>query len=124
MIAFGVRPGVYQQASLASLPAAIAKVTPDAIEFVTAVSSIGDAPRASMLMFATAGLMRFLVIQSIPAMTFEISPCPLQGRTRTACNETPFATPYVSPPTIPLHLYSLRSVVMRDLPIWDDGEDT
>ena len=54
-------------------------------------------------MFATAGAPAawLPVTQSIPAITPEVAPLPLQSSTRTALSETPLATPYVEPPTVP-----------------------
>ena len=52
-------------------------------------------------MFATAGLTAFAMTQSMPAMTPEFEPDPLQSSTRTACSVTLSATPYVVPPTVP-----------------------
>src|SRR2546422_1920605 len=53
--AAATRPGDSVQASRLSLPAAIAYVTPELIEFCTAVSSAVSAP-PPRLMLATAGL--------------------------------------------------------------------
>ena len=54
-------------------------------------------------MLATAGAPAawFWVTQSTPAMTPELEPLPLQSSTRTATRRTSWATPYVSPPTVP-----------------------
>src|SRR4030095_5319180 len=71
------------------------------MELVIAVSIELDQPGAVMLMFATAGLLRWVVSQSTPVITSEICPLPLHGNTRTECRETFFATPKVEPPTIP-----------------------
>jgi hypothetical protein len=73
--------------------AATVKVTPELIALATAVSSEFDPPVAAMLMFATAGLIRFAATQLIPAIRSEICPPPVQGRTRTACMIAFFATP-------------------------------
>jgi hypothetical protein len=55
------------------VPAAIAYVTPEAIELRTAVSSAVETP-PPRLMLATAGLTWFLVTQSTPAITPEFVP--------------------------------------------------
>ena len=52
-------------------------------------------------MLAVAGLMALLATQFTPAMTPEFVPEPEQLSTRTATSETPLATPYVEPPTVP-----------------------
>ena len=72
------------------------------IELLTAVSSELDAP-PPRLMFATAGWPArwFVVTQLIPAMTPDVAPLPEQSSTRTPMSDTPFATPYVEPPTVP-----------------------
>src|SRR4051794_39936851 len=67
--ASGTRAGDWVQASSANsprkpLPAAIAYVTPPAIEFFTAVSSAASAP-PPRLMLATAGNTLFAVTQSM-----------------------------------------------------------
>src|SRR5690349_17651875 len=94
------RAGDTVQASVLSLPAATAYVTPDAIEFLTAVSSVLPAgpPR---LMLATAGRTACAVTQFTPAMICEYEPAPVQSSTRTATRLTALATPYVLPPTVP-----------------------
>src|SRR3954453_21357495 len=53
------------------------------------------------LMLATAGLMAFAVTQSTPLTICDHAPEPPQFRTRTETSETPFATPYADPPTMP-----------------------
>src|ERR1700736_4997398 len=63
------------QASAPEFPAAIAYVTPDAIEFWMAVSSGAKAP-PPRLMLATAGLMAFEVTQFTPLITPESLPSP------------------------------------------------
>ncbi len=72
------------------------------IELLTAVSSAEETP-PPRLMFATAGLpaVWLPVTQSMPAMTPESVPLPVQSSTRTATRLTSWATPYVSPPTVP-----------------------
>ena len=65
-----VRDGELLQASAFSLPAARPYTTPALIELRTAVSSADDTPPPK-LMLATAGLTRFAVTQSTPAMTPE-----------------------------------------------------
>src|SRR5687768_7232341 len=80
--AFGVRAGEKLQASELLLPAAIAYVTPDAIDAVTASSTACEMP-PPRLMFATAGCTAFAVTQSTPAMTPANVPDPVQPRTRT-----------------------------------------
>ncbi len=70
VIAVGVLDGDELHALAALLPAATAKTTPAAMEFVTAAFSAdeNDPPR---LMLATAGLCAFAVTQSTPAITCE-----------------------------------------------------
>jgi hypothetical protein len=65
------------------LPAAMEYVTPAAMELFTALSMDVEAlpPR---LMLATAGLTWFRVTQSMPAITPDSVPEPLQLSTRTA----------------------------------------
>src|SRR5919199_4119697 len=99
-MAAGVRAGEVVHASTLLLPAATQNVTPALTAFVTASSSACDAPPPND-MFATAGLIALLATQFTPAMTPEFVPDPLQFRTRTATSETPLATPYVEPPTVP-----------------------
>src|SRR5438270_2274696 len=82
------------------LPAATQNTTPAFTAPVTASSSACDAPPPRD-MLATAGLMAFCATQFTPAMTPEFVPEPWQLRTRTATSETPLATPYVEPPTVP-----------------------
>ena len=53
------------------------------------------------LMLATAGLVRWVRTQSMPAMTPELVPPPLQSSTRTGTSPTRLATPQVLPPTVP-----------------------
>ncbi len=100
--ASGVRPGESLHAFAFALPAASEYVTPSAIEVFTAWSSAedGEPPR---LMFATAGVPAawLFVTQSIPAMTPEVVPLPLQSSTRTPTRRALLATPYVAPPTVP-----------------------
>src|SRR6476469_4635985 len=78
VIACGVRAGDCVQASAFELPAAMAYVTPLAIDDCTDCSSVvvADPPR---LMFATAGLTWLAVTQSTPAMTPETVPLPAQS---------------------------------------------
>src|SRR3981081_3741818 len=70
VIAVGTRAGELEHASwglakMSPLPAAIAYVTPEAIEFWTAASrAVSTAP--PRLMFATAGLIALAVTQSMP----------------------------------------------------------
>ena len=53
-------------------------------------------------MLATAGPLVWLeVTQSMPAITPESVPLPLQSSTRTGMIVAPLATPYVVPPTVP-----------------------
>ena len=54
-----------------SLPAATAKVTPEAMALRTAVSSAAEAP-PPRLMFATDGPWRVAATQLTPAMTDEV----------------------------------------------------
>ncbi len=75
-----------------SLPAATAYVTPALIEFCTAVSRALETP-PPRLMFATAGPVLLPVTQSMPAITPESVPLPLQSSTRTGFSVTHFATP-------------------------------
>jgi len=92
VIAAATRAGDEKQASALLLPAAIAYVTPELIEFETAVSSEELAP-PPRLMFATAGLIEFDVTQFTPAITPEVDPEPLQSSTRTARSIAFLATP-------------------------------
>ena len=67
-------------------------MTPELTEFLTAASRlVWTLPLR--LMLATAGLVRFAVTQSMPAMTPEVEPLPPQSSTRTAWMVTPLATP-------------------------------
>ncbi len=54
-------------------------------------------------MFATAGFapVWLPVTQSMPSITCDHEPLPLQSSTRTAMSVTLFATPYVELPTVP-----------------------
>src|SRR4051812_11847756 len=52
-------------------------------------------------MLATAGCTACAATQSMPAMTPDVGPLPLQSSTRTATSFTALATPYVVPPTVP-----------------------
>src|SRR5205085_6022975 len=105
VIAAAARAGDVVQASTAlpaasPLPAATQKTTPALTAPVTASSRACDAPPPRD-MLATAGLMAFCATQFTPAITPAFVPEPEQLRTRTAMSETPFATPYVEPPTVP-----------------------
>jgi hypothetical protein len=82
------------------LPAAMAYVTPDAMDRDTAASIVLSTP-PPRLMFATAGFTAFAVTQSMPATTCAVVPEPEQLSTRTPTICTPLATPYASPPTVP-----------------------
>jgi hypothetical protein len=94
VIASETREGEPLQAFALSLPAATAYATPSAIELRTAVSSADDAP-PPRLMLAVAGCPAtwLEVTKSIPAMTPELVPEPLQFSTRTATIWTCLATP-------------------------------
>ena len=84
VIAAATRAGDELHAFAFELPAAIAYVTPDAIELRTAVSSAVDTP-PPRLMFATPrARCGVAVTQSTPAMTPEFDPEPWQLSTRTA----------------------------------------
>src|SRR5262245_3251304 len=100
VIASGTRAGEKLHAFRLLLPAAIAYVTPDAIELATAVSSAAWMP-PPRLMFATAGLMPLPVTQSTPATTCAVVPLPAQLSTRTATSAAPLATPNALPPVVP-----------------------
>ena len=100
VIASATRAGEAFAAFMFELPAAIEYVTPEAIELRTAESSAEEGP-PPRLMFATAGLMRWPVTQSTPAITPDVEPEPLQLSTRTANSRTLLATPYVDPPIVP-----------------------
>src|SRR5262245_38786401 len=85
------------QALAFELPAATARKTPaDARLFAAVLTADENPPPSDML--ATAGLMWFVRTQSIPAITPEFDPEPLQLSTRTARSLMDFATPYVVPP--------------------------
>ena len=90
-----MRAGEKLQALALLLPAAIAYVTPDAIELATALSSAVLTP-PPRLMFATAGRTAFAVTQSMPWTMSAVVPLPAQLSTRTATMLTPLATPYVA----------------------------
>ncbi len=66
-------------------------------------------------MLATEGPLALLATQSMPAMTPELEPDPLQPSTRTGIRVTALATPYVVPPTVPATWVPcpLQSVVPR-----------
>src|SRR6188474_2791347 len=98
--AAATRAGELWQASAVALPAAIAYVTPAAIELTTARSRAFEMP-PPRLMLATAGRTRFFVTHSTPAITPELVPVPVQPSTRTACSVTAFAMPCVEPPIVP-----------------------
>src|SRR5262249_39113506 len=100
VIAAPTRAGESLHAFWFSLPAAIAYVTPALIERCTAASRAALAP-PPRLMFATAGLIAFLVTQSTPLITPAFVPLPLQSSTRTATSFTALASPTVEPPTVP-----------------------
>src|SRR5207247_9104963 len=114
VMAAPTRAGDVGQASVLLLPAARQSDTPALIAPLTESSRACDAPPPRD-MLATAGRMRFCATQLTPAMTPELAPDPLQLRTPTATSPTPFATPYVPPPTAPvtcgpgpLHAWTLR----------------
>src|SRR5690606_7320526 len=94
--ASGTRAGEPWPASADSLPAATAKVTPEAMALATAASRAGSAapPR---LMLATEGPWWFSVTQSMPAMTCSVVPEPLSSRTLTATMPAFLATPCAAP---------------------------
>src|SRR4029453_13964108 len=97
--ASATRAGEELHAFALLLPAAIANVTPEAIALRTASSNAVETP-PPRLMFATAGVEWFARTQSIPAMTPDVDPEPLQPRTRTGCSSTDLATPQMEPPTV------------------------
>src|SRR5262249_1940323 len=97
VIAAGTRAGEVLQAScglpkMSPLPAAIPYVTPEAMEFETALSSVASAP-PPRLMFATAGLTACWVTQSTPAVTPPARPLPVPSRHLTAHTPAAFAAP-------------------------------
>ena len=59
--------------------------------------------------------MWWVIAQSIPAMTPEVEPLPVQLRTRTGTSVTASATPYVALPIVPATWVPcpLQSVVPR-----------
>ena len=80
----------------------------------TAVSSALDAP-PPRLMLATAGLTRFAVTQSTPAITPDVDARSAAAQHANANRRTPLATPYVDPPTVPATWvpWPLQSLVFR-----------
>lgn len=94
------RAGEPWLASEDSLPAATAKVTPEAIALRTASSSASSAP-PPRLMLATDGPWWFLVTQSMPATTCSVVPEPLSSSTRTATTFAFLATPWAVPAMVP-----------------------
>src|SRR5215510_1890977 len=90
VIAALTRAGDELDAFVFELPAAIAYVTPELIEFATAESSAVLTP-PPRLMLATAGLAWFAVTQFTPAITPEFVPDPWQLSTRTANSRTDLA---------------------------------
>src|SRR5690242_12789772 len=88
------------QASAFALPAWTEVNTPELIIVVTALLSEEEKLVLSD-MLATAGGIWLAATQFTPPMIPAIVPEPLQSSTRTESSQTPFATPYCLPPTIP-----------------------
>ena len=99
-IALGALDGDAVHASAALFPAAIAYVTPEAMDASTAAFSDDDRPPMK-LMFTTAGRAPLLVIQSTASTALDSAPLPEQSSTRIAFSVTALATPYVALPTVP-----------------------
>ena len=91
--ALAAEAGEAVQASVLELPAATTTLMPSA----TARSTASLRPWAvppPRLMLSTAGPLTWSAMaQSMPAMTPDMVPEPLQSRTRTATSDTPLATP-------------------------------
>src|SRR5262245_7734231 len=100
LVALAALDGDELHAFALEFPAATARNTPaDARLFAEVFTAEENPPPSDML--ATAGLMWFVRTQSMPAITPEFVPEPLQLSTRTARNLMDFATPYFVPPTVP-----------------------
>ena len=104
MIADGARAGDFKQASLLSFPAATTTVIPLFVNLVTAASIVEEPPPPSDI-FTTAWVFGFGFsgerIHSIPAITCEYVPEPVQPRTRTGTIVAFFAIPYWVPAIVP-----------------------
>ena len=121
VMASGTREGEPSPASLDSLPAATAKVTPEAMAFWTAASSAGSAP-PPRLMLATDGPLWFSVTQSMPATTCSVVPEPWSSRTRTATIFAFLATPCAAPAMVPGHVGAVAVAVVGVVVVVDGVE--
>src|SRR5258708_23547742 len=92
--------GELLHASAELLPAAMAYVTPAAVDRSPAALSVDEKP-PPRLMLAAAGSTRFAVTHSMPPIPPHVHSQPLQSSTRTAPRLTFFPTPSVCPPTLP-----------------------
>ena len=104
VIAEGARAGDLVHASLLSFPAATTTVIPLFVNLVTAASIVDDAPPPRD-MFTTACVLGFGFsgesIHSIPAITCEYVPEPVQPRTLTGTIVAFLAIPYWVPAIVP-----------------------
>src|SRR5262249_37712653 len=100
VIAAETRAGDELAALVFEFPAAIAYVTPELIEFCTAVSSAVETPPPSLLC-APPGLRWPRVTKSTPAMTPELVPAPWQFSTGRAKKRPDFPPPNGEPPIVP-----------------------
>merc|ERR1712038_707247 len=92
--------GVALHASALLLPAATTLGTPELCRAFAASSAAWFFP-PPRLMFAVAGLSALFMTHSMPAMTPDQVPPPLQPKTLTATTLAFFATPYSFPATVP-----------------------
>ena len=93
VIADGARAGETLHAFCDSLPAATAYVTPAAVESADRRVKRGGGASAEAHVGHGGPLPRLAVTQSMPLITPEVEPEPLQLRTRTATRLTRLATP-------------------------------